>query len=228
MLFEDTTTGALIVGHSLDKKLLAGRAAEIRKTLGEVATKHGVDVHMFVPGDSVTDHAHDPALALHTSSVYFGASAEQASCFDGPHPVSLARIHATRDKVAAIPAAFWAELASKVEELPQGFGTQEPEVYLMCFGPLPQVVLTFGTTHPREERGTAKYEYFVCQDMDQTPSDSGVDGVGVPIDGSPAFTEFDETILVPSDLLSETTLTELAAQVPSLESPGLFLTVRYD
>ena len=228
MLYEDTTTGALIVGHSLGKKLLAGRAAEIRKTVGEVATKHGVDVHMFVPGDSVTDHAHDAELELHTSAVYFGASAEQATCFDGPHPVSIERINATRDKVAAIPAAFWAELASKVEELPQGFGTQEPEVYLMCFGPLPQVVLAFGTTHPRSERGTAKYKYFVCQDMDQTPSDTGVDGIEVQIDEGPAFTEFGDTIVVPRDMLSESTITQLAAQVPSLESPGLFLTVRYD
>jgi len=228
MLYEDITTGALVLGHSLDKKLTAGRAAEIRSKLDHVNAKHSADVQLFVPGDSVTDHAGDPEMMLSSSAVYFGLSAEASPCFEAPHPVSIERVSATYAKIAAIPAAFWTDLAADIEELPEGFGAGEPSLYLMCYGPLPQVVLAFGAKHPREERSSAKYKFFTCQDMDQSPLDMGVDGVDVEIDEIAAYTEFDDALVVPRATFSEGSAAELAAKVPSLDAPGFFLTVRYD
>lgn len=232
MLYEEITTGAVVVGYSVDTgaALTASQAEGLRRKLAELSSQHRVDVQMFIPGDSSTDHADNPEMQLSSSKLYFGVVAVSASPDDAPSPIALEQVRAAEARLKAVPASLWTALSEAIDALPSTFGEGLPSAFLMCWGPLASAVLAYGVKHPSDEKDSAEYEFFSCQDMDQTWLPEGIDGICVPAsdddDGDTrASVEFDSVVRLS---LTEALLANLATKVPSQDGPALYLTVRYD
>ncbi len=218
MLYEEMTTGAMVAARRIDtgEPLTSAQAQEVQNALARLNEEHGVAVTMFVPGDSVTDHEDDPDMELYTPELYFGFSAIEAVADETPCELTLDACRVAKEQLAKVPEAFWTALGA-VEGLPHG--GMDADLYLMCYGPLPYAVLAFGVTHPSDDKDAVAYKFFSCQNMDQEWLPEGVDGVEI------AGVDYDSVVAVP---LSANRLGELARAVGNLESPRLYLTVRYD
>lgn len=215
MLYEEITTGAVVVGFAVDvEEMPAGDANAMDEALEELNAKHGQKVVMFVAGDSVTDHADCPEEPLYAYQLVFGLSAVMSEASDGPCEVSLEKVDQARGALAEVPAAFWADLS---EKLPAPVGEGEPKTFHMSFGPLPFSALVYGRIHPSAQSEAVKHKFFSCQDMDQQWTAEGVDGVRV------SSVEYADIAVVD---LSAAALEAVRAEAG--EDARLYMTVRYD
>ncbi|QDG49411.1 hypothetical protein FIV42_01255 [Persicimonas caeni] len=220
MLYCEETTGVVAAGYAVDTggELTGAQAEEILGAVEQLNEEHGTNIKMIVPGDSATDHAEDPEMALYAFEVIFGVPAVMASTWGCPAEVSVEAVQDAAAEVEEAPEAFWSDLAAKVPLLAD-YEFDEPEVYLASFGPLSCAVLAAGVPFPSDDPDEATYEFFSVQDMNQEWLEEGVDGVEI------AYVDFTDIASV--DLSAEA-VGDWLAKVDKLDDPKIYMTLRYD
>ena len=220
MLYADMTTGAVVAGYAVgtNGELTGAQAEELEAALAELNDEHGAKIELIVPGDSRTDHSHDPSMQLYAFDVVFGVAAFSAGPWECPAEVSSERVQQAVDTVQDTPAAFWEDLSAKMPLLAD-FAPDAPEVYLTSWGPLPYACLVAGVLHPSDESDSTTHDFHSVQDMSQRWLDHGVDGQRL------ACVEFTDIRSV--DLSPEAVAARLE-EVDDLDDPKVYMTVRYD
>lgn len=215
MVFEDVTTAAIIHGYDLEiDEMTAGEAEALDAAILGLSEELGQSVRMFVPGDSYTDHADDPDEALYGDLIVIGFPVALLMAGDGPMIVSASALAEAKEKLTAVPDAFWDRLD---EHLPDPLN-RTPSTSHLSFGPLPSSVLCVGRLHPSAQRDAVERDFFECVDMDQEWHEQGVDGIEV------SRVENTEVAEVDFDA-SQAKLEEFAADRLDVD---LYLTVRMD
>ncbi len=222
MLYDDITTAVLAAGYQapIGDNYTAQQAEQLQRGFQHLKQRFGrrcASVSMFVPGDSATDHSHQPDMPLYASALIFGIATISVSPWEGDCPalVSQENVRKAFTTLHKIPTTFW----SALQELLPAPLSNAAELHLFTYGPLPAAALTLGVLHPSEHHRSAKYQFYSCQDMDQGWLSQGVDAVHL------AAVDFADIHTV--DLGVEN-LEKASQSIPALENPALYLTVRYD
>ncbi len=220
MLYEETTTGAVVAGHKISTggELTGAQAQEIESAVDALNEKYGQNIRLFVPGDSATDNAMNPDSELYAYDVIFGVAALLADPWDCPAPVAPERVESSMKMVRETPDEYWEELAQKVPIMAD-FTPDDPKTYLTSFGPLPYACLAAGVPVSKDERDNTTYDFFSVQDMYQEWQDQGVDGVRIQCVEFTSVYEVD---------LSADAIDEWLAKADQLDDPKIYMTVRYD
>jgi hypothetical protein len=213
-LHEEETGTALVVGyklvvdgtHSMAFEAFEQFAAAIKAANEE----HQLDWELIVPGDTATDRRLEVS-----GTVLLGRRAVAMEACDDPVAVEPDDVLAALTALPAVPASYWEALRAATEGLEIA---EQPAVYLVAYGPLCTGELYLG--RPLAGEGDdAVYRYARCQDMEQQPSEAGVDGVEV---ASVELMDVEEV-----DLGAEARA-ERAASVPAFDGATYYLLSRYD
>jgi hypothetical protein len=220
MLYEDTTTSALVAGIEFESSepWTARTAEEIREALAEHNREHQTDLELIVPGDSSTEHSVKPDLALYSWGILIGLVPTMTHAPDGPREVDVDAAHAALREVAALPQSYWRELSER-HELLSGIEDKRPRLFLTGFGPLPAAILAVGQRHPTDRRDQTTYKFFGLRRHAHRPDEQGVDGIDIATVDYADFIEVD---------LSPDAVERWLEKVRKLDEPKLYLGTKDD
>lgn len=217
MLYGNVTEGAVVYGRIVQATTYADLEAIQAKAKAMGAT-------LFVAGDTSPTGSEE---GLKHSTAIVGLPVAKAVA----GTIRKFSLDEVRRAAAQYGALDWTSLGAAPSSTGNPGGASEvgEGTFLLCWGPLPQVVLAVGTMKLVDEDdedydeeldgGDPVYELYESTDMGQQPGLEAVDGKKI------AWTEFSGCRHVD---LSEEAIARYHAMVPLHQKPGLHLIVRYD
>lgn len=207
-LYAEDTTAAIVVGWRFafsEFSVTADRIEALEQTLQGALATRGLQLRLFVPGDTTTDRDGEMygGFVLGRAVVTV-----EANDYD-PERVDLQTIATALAGLPELDDAFWREALAFAEIDPP----EQPRAYLMSWGPLCYAAVYAGVAATRDDSHV--YKFIANQDMEQMWSQSGVDGVHLQ---SVEFSDIEELHVTEASL-------EAAAK---LEERGFWLICRYD
>jgi len=211
MLYEDITEGAVVQGRVLE----ASTYAELETIQAEAKA---MGATLFVAGD--TSPTGDEEGLKHHNKAIVGVLVAKAEAGQ----VGVVSHDAVQNAAARYAQLDWSKLGGHAlgtvyvyDEATDEESEVKEGTFLLCWGPLPQVVLSIGCIVEKESKPV--YDLHRSQDMDQVGGRVAVDGKRID------WSEFGGCKHVD---LSDEAIARYRARVPLHQDPKLYLTVRYD
>lgn len=214
-LYEEETGTGLVVGYQLvvgeQWSISFEQLEQLAAAVKQANEEHGLGWELIVPGDTATDRELEVS-----ARVLLGRREAAMQACDDPVAVDQERVLEALAALPAVPEGYWETLRDAADGLEI---SEQPAVYLAAYGPLCTGELYFGRPLGSDDEDDASYQFVRCQDMEQQPSEAGVDGVEV------ASVELME--VAPIDFGAEAHAARVAS-VPAFDDATYYLVCRYD